>query len=118
MDSIINNGGEPLMPPVGDAEYLIGYWHSVGMVTANGMGSSPISSVELQTWAQAQGIDMAPFEFNAVMEMSKSYLASLHQGEKPDCPPPYGNPVNEFDRQKVASKISNAFKAFIGARRK
>ena len=106
------------MPPVGDAEYIIDYWRAVGMALPNGMGSAPISATELSNWAQAQGLDLAPFEFSAVLEMSRAYLSSMQQGEQPNCPPPYGDPVNDFDRQKVASKISNAFKAFIGAKRK
>jgi len=106
------------MPPIYEADYVVSYWHSVGMATQNGMGSSPISATELMNWSNAQGIELTPFEFNAVIEMSRSYLSSLQQGERPDCPPPYGDPVNEFDRQKVATKISNAFKAFIGAKRK
>lgn len=106
------------MPPVGDAEYLIDYWRSVGMALPTGMGSAPISATELTNWATAQGIDLAPFEFSAVLEMSRAYLGSMQQGEQPDCQPPYGDPVSEFDRQKVASKISNAFKAFIGAKGK
>ena len=118
MDSIINNGGSPLMPQVGDAEYIIEYWRSVGVAMSTGMGSAPISATELSNWAHGQGIELAPFEFTAVLEMSRSYLGSMQQGEQPNCPPPYGDPVNEFDRQKVASKISNAFKAFIGAKRK
>ena len=118
MDKIIDNGGAPLMPPVGDAEYILDYWRSVGMALPTGMGSAPITATELSNWAQAQGLDLAPFEFSAVLEMSRAYLGSMQQGETPTCPPPYGDPVNEFDRQKVAGKLGSAFKAFIGAKRK
>jgi len=118
MDNIINNGGTPLMPPVGDADYIIGYWQALGMATPNGMGSAPLSASEISHWSQLSGIELAPFEYTSIVDMSRHYLSSMQQGAKPDFPPPYGDPVSEFDRTKVATKISNAFKAFIGAKRK
>jgi len=115
MDKIIENGGTPLLPPVGDAEYLLEYWRAVGMAISNGMGTAPITATELTHWANAQGLELAPWEFAALLEMSRTYLGAMQQGENPNSLPPYGDPVNQFDRQKVANKVSNAFKAFIGA---
>ena len=39
------------------------------------------------------------------------------ESEKPECEPPFGDPVNEFDRTIVSKKVGNAFRAFIQAKR-
>lgn len=105
------------MPEVGDAEYLIGYWRSVGLAMSGALGSGPITSTELFAWQSGQGVELTPFEFDVILEMSRSYLSLMQAGSKPECPPPYGDPVNEFDRKAVSEKVSGAFKAFIQAKR-
>lgn len=105
------------MPEVGDAEYLVGYLRSVGLAMTGAMGSGPITSTELAAWQAGQGIDLTPFEFDAILQMSRAYLTSMQAGAKPDCPPPFGDPVNEFDRKTVSEKVSGAFKAFIQSKR-
>jgi hypothetical protein len=50
-------------------------------------------------------------------EMSRMYLIQAEESKKPECPPPYGDPVNEFDRGMVSKKVSNAFKSLLQANR-
>lgn len=105
------------MPDVGDAEYLVEYWRSAGMAMSGALGSGPITSSELAAWQIGRGVDLTPFEFESILEMSRDYLSSMQAGSKPECPPPYGDPVSDFDRKTVSEKISGAFKAFIQAKR-
>lgn len=112
------NGGKPLMPKIDEADYLVSYWQDIGVVSAGAMGPIPLANTEIAAWVNLAGIELSPWEFTTIKEMSRLYLASLHEGQKLDCPPPFGDPINEFDRQAVAKKVGNAFKAFIQAARK
>ncbi len=116
-EKIITNGGRPLYPDVGEAMYLVGYWRDIGFVSAGGMGAQPLTCVEVMAWQQGAGVSLTPWEFSAIRDMSRSYLEQSRISDKPECPPPYGNPVNEFDRTIVSKKVTNAFQAFMQAKR-
>jgi hypothetical protein len=116
-EKIQKNGGKPLMPDVGDAHYLIAYWQDLGMVEMGAMGPVPLSAREINSWQDCTGVDLEAWEFRAIKQMSQSYLMQAKESEKPECDPPFGDPVNEFDRTIVSKKISNAFKALITAKR-
>lgn len=88
------------------------------MFESTGMGAAPLSSREIVAWQEGSGIILQPWEFHILRDMSRAYLAQLHESEKPDCPPPYGDPVNNFDRDVVSKKVSNAFQALMQAKRK
>lgn len=104
------------MPDV-QAEYLLGYWTSLGMVENHGQGPSPLSPITLKAWAESTYIDLQPWEFAILLSMSRLYLDEFRHAESPDRPPPYGDPVNTFDRAAVSKKLGNAFKAFIQAKK-
>lgn len=112
----MNRGGTPLMPEL-QAEYLLGYWTSLGMVENHGQGPSPLSPSTVKDWADSICIDLQPWEFAILLAMSRLYLDEFRQAESPDRPPPYGDPVNTFDRAAVSKKLGNAFKAFIQAKK-
>lgn len=111
------NGGRPLFPDVGAAAYLIVHWRSVGLVSAGGMGAQPLLPSELLAWQQGMAITLSPWEFSTIREMSRAYVEQSRISDKPECPPPYGNPANEFDRATVSKSVTNAFKAFMQAKR-
>lgn len=106
------------MPRLDEAQYVLTYWQELGMFQSNGMGATPLSAMEIAAWQQCSGIALQSWEFHILREMSRAYLAQLHESESPDCPPPYGDPVNNFDRQVVSKKVSNAFQALMQAKRK
>ena len=107
---IERNGGFPRLPSVGDAEYVITYWHDLGVIEAGAMGPIPLSSKEILSWQECTGIDLQAWEFRVIREMSRKYLIQAEESKKPECPPPYGDPVNEFDRGLVSKKVTIAFK--------
>ncbi len=113
---IENNGGIPLFPSVGDADYLVTYWHDLGVVESGAMGPIPLSSKEILSWQECTGIELQAWEFRVLREMSRRYLIQHEASKKLECPPPFGDPVNEFDRAVVSKKVANAFKAFLQAK--
>jgi hypothetical protein len=106
------------MPDISGAEYLVAHWHSLGRCSAGAMGAIPLSPVEIQAWQEGTRTYLLPFEFSTLLEMSRGYVSMMHEGEKSETSPPFGDPVREFDRESVSKKVSNAFKAFIQARKK
>jgi hypothetical protein len=110
-------GGEPLMPPV-DAEYIVSYWQDLGLCGAGAMGAAPLSASEIDAWARLGAVELEPWEFNTLRQMSQHYISSLHESESPDALPPFGSLAQEFDRTIVQKKLTNAFQAFIMAGKK
>ena len=105
------------MPPC-DADYLIAWWHDLGLCSAGAMGAVSLSAVEIAAWARLSAVELEPWEFNSLRSMSQNYVNSLHESESPNAPPPYGSMTQEFDRVIVQKKLVGAFKAFIMAGKK
>lgn len=112
------NGGEPLMPEPGDAAYLLGYWQAAGWCGQGFNGPVPMTAAELRAWSEGAGIELDPWQFQTVLEMSRAWVNESHAADKMDCPPPYGDPAQEFDRAVVSKKLRGAFQAFIQSERK
>lgn len=106
------------MPDVEGAEYLVSYWQSLGKCSVGAMGPVPLSPADIAAWQNGTKTALLPFEFTALLEMSRGYVSSLAEGEKPESLPPYGDPVKDFDREALSKKVSNAFKAFLQSKRK
>lgn len=105
------------MPPV-DAHYLVGYWQDLGMVSSGLSGAAPISAVEIDAWTRLSAVELEPWEFFALKQMSSAYCVELHLAEALDRLPPFGESATNFDRSVVSKKITNAFKSFIMAGKK
>ena len=105
------------MPEI-DADYLMYYWRDMGLVTSGAMGAVPLSASEIMAWSKLSAVELMPWEFNAIRQMSQNYASYLHKGENPNEPPPYGTLAQEYDRGVVEKKLTNAFKAFMMAGRK
>ncbi len=115
---IIARGGTPLYPRLDGEEYLLGYWLDLGMCSSGANGYVPLGAAEIDAWTRGTGVELQPWEFGILRQMSRAYLEQLAASEKPDCPPPYGDPVNVFDRGVVSAKITNQFKAMLQARKR
>jgi len=105
------------MPDI-DAEYIAAYWHDIGLVSSGSMGAAPLSSSEIYAWSTLSAVELEPWEFNAIRQMSQNYVSYLQKGENPAEPPPFGSLAQEFDRDVVQKKLTNAFKSFIMAGKK
>ena len=105
------------MPEVGEAIYLVHYWNDLGLFAEGPMGPVAISSQEVIAWQQGSQLELSAWEFSSLIQMSRSYLSSMRAASDPACPPPYGNPVNEFDRSVLSKRVSDAFKSLLMARK-
>lgn len=101
------------MPEVGEVAYMVAYWQDIGIVTTGGMAPAKLQSSEILAWAQGNGITLAPWEFATLRDMSGAYLAQLTAGDDPDALPPYGDPVQDFDRDALSKRIQNEFRALM-----
>ena len=106
-------GGEPLLPEVGEVAYLLRYWQDIGLVGSGAMGPVRLSALELMAWQQGCCVTLAPWEFAVLREMSAQYINSLHEASKPECPAPYGEPLHQLDRDVIQKKVVSQFKAFM-----
>ncbi len=112
-EQIIAQGGEPILPEVGEVAYLLRYWQDMGLVGSGAMGPVRLSALELMAWQEGSCVVLAPWEFAVLREMSAQYISSLHESSKPQCPAPYGDPFNRLDRNVIEKKVVNQFKAFM-----
>ena len=105
-----------MFPELGKGEYLLSHWFELGLTATSGMGLCPLSFQEIKAFSQCIGVELLSWESVTLRRMSVEYLTQLSAGETPECLPPYGDPVNQFDREIVEKKISSALRALISAR--
>ena len=106
------------MPKIGEESYLLQIWFDLGMVGSGAMGAIQLTAQEISAWSNLSGVELEPWEFACIRKMSAAYLRHLNEGENPESLPPYGDPINEFDRNVVQKKVVNAFKAFLQAKKR
>lgn len=106
-----------MLPVIEAGGYLVDYLWDVGPVGSTGMGPAVITYTELQAWQLCTGLSLQPWEVVILRRLSADYMVEASKAEKPDCPAPFGSPKMEFDRDVVSRKVSNAFKAFLQAKR-
>lgn len=116
LELLLANEGTPLFPEVARGEYLLAHWFELGLTATSGMGLCPLSFQEIKAFSQCIEVELLSWESVTLRRMSVEYLIQLSAGETPECLPPYGDPVNQFDREIVEKKISSALRALISAR--
>ncbi|MDC8446460.1 MAG: hypothetical protein LV471_11110 [Nitrosomonas sp.] len=112
---IADAGREALLPSVDEVAYVATYWQELGMVGSGAGGPIILSAQEIIAWQQGKQINLNPWEFSTLRSMSVAYIGAYHDGEKPDCPAPYGRTNDQVNRDKVARDIGKAFRTFIQA---
>lgn len=77
------------MVPVYDGNYLVDALFEVGPSATAGMGSEiPVSWVEIWAYAQSTQNISEPWEFRAIMQMSKAFVRARREGESVFAIPP------------------------------
>lgn len=79
----------PPMPPLEEGGYLVGYLLEAGPVTSSGLGSSPLSFLEIQAWSNLIGITLEPWEVRCLHRLSCEYVRESHKAEKLGYPAPW-----------------------------
>lgn len=106
------------MPELDAEAYLWIHLSNAGLCMSGFNGAIPLTSVELDKWAERSGVYLSPWEFSTILACSRAYCSKLARSKNPEEPPPFGRAAQEIDRAKVAKTISNNFKAFIAATQK
>lgn len=109
IDLITENGGTVELPEFEVAAYLIDYWKDVGSVSQGGYSAAPLTAIEISAWQQMVGIQLNPWEFRVLREMSRAYLAYLHEAEEFECPAPFGDYSRQFNRNHIAEQAKRVF---------
>lgn len=97
-----------ILPDVGVAEYLVGYWHEIGVVATGAMGPVPISAKDLYYWQEITSIELDNFESSSIIEMSRAYVTQYNQHDD-DGFPPYVEPQNQLINRKVEKTLHSLF---------
>lgn len=108
-------GNEPVIPDI-PTPYLVEYLFEVGPTISTGMGPAIIGWRDLQAWQELVGIDLEPWEARLLRKLSSAYLSQSLKSEKPDCPAPYVS-QQQIDREAVARRVGNAFRALMQSKR-
>ena len=113
LETLLENGGSPLLPDVGEAFYLVEYWHNAGCVGQGFAGPVALTWQEIVAWQKACGLQLIPFETKTIRSMSEAYAGQWHLSQALECPPPYGGIADLIDRETVKSKVGRLFKAQV-----
>lgn len=107
----------PDMPP-NPAPYITEWLLEIGPTVPTGMGSGPIGWRDMEAWSSLTGSGLQPWEARLIRRLSLEFLAWTHKAEKPDCPAPWVtvDDATAANREAVARKVSNAFRAMAMAR--
>lgn len=74
------DGIEPRMPP-NPAPHIIDRLIEIGLTEAAGMGSGPISWLQIDAWSRLTGVTLAPWEARLLRRLSSEYLAESRAAE-------------------------------------
>lgn len=103
-------GAEPPLPPIEHAGRLLSHLLDLGLAGSGGMGPTPVAWHELQAWQRLTGQPLQPWQARALRQASVEYVAQLGKSADPACPPPWAEEPDEQDRQRVADRLSQAFR--------
>ena len=98
------------MPEVGPSGYVATWWQEMGLAHPSGMGLTPFAAADVLSWARLSGLEVSPWEGRTLIRMSQAYVSQAKSSEAPECPPPYGKQVLEFDRSVIAKNIASALR--------
>lgn len=72
-------------PDVGTGKYLVDILFQVGPTRAEG----PLEESALEPWERRRGIELAPWQADAILSMSRAYLAESHSAKDISAQPPW-----------------------------
>ena len=103
--------GSPFLKMPDSDEFLIEAWIGVGISSNNGMGMTPISWCEIESFSRQSKTDLTGWESKQLMLMSKTYCSFITTAENPNCPSPCEISLSEDDVKAQQKAISDAFRS-------
>lgn len=82
--------------------HLVQILFKIGPAKSDG----PITEFDIEVYERRRGIDLEPWQADAVIAMSKGYLGETHAAQKNDAPPPWPEAVKmwHYVRHVIAEK--------------
>lgn len=71
---------------------------------------TPVTWTEIDSFSRLLGIQLEPWEAEALMVMSKAYCFVYHQAKEPNYPAPYFIDTEEFKVER-SNRVDAGFKA-------
>lgn len=101
-------------PELDGADYMIGLFQEAGLTMPNGMGVTPLTWQEIESWLRVTELHLSVWEKLTIREMSEAYTAELLKASDKTATAPYVPVVEEtqIDRAAVASKLRNVLRGF------
>jgi len=95
---------------------LVEWLYDVGPLTYNGMGAAPVGWQDILAWQSVTGLELEPYEAEAIITLSSAYVDQHHRSKEANCPCPWVDPT-QINRDAVANKIKEQFRAFSERRK-
>lgn len=92
-------------------EYIVSYWHDLGMCLNGGYGNTPLTYSEIKAYSDTVS-DLSPFDCKMLVVMSKAYISECHAATEE-----YGRPspiefeleayhkIREFNQAQISKKM-------------
>lgn len=77
--------GHVPMPEIGTGKFLVDILFQVGPAKGDG----PIEESVLESWERRRGIELKPWQADAILMMSRAYMSETHKASRWNAPPPW-----------------------------
>lgn len=89
------------------AAHLVSYLYEIGPTLSGGMGESPISHSEIESWQRNTGVVLDSWQAKTIRRLSSVYLSESHKATKVDAPAPWREAP--YLRYAVAKRMQRMF---------
>jgi hypothetical protein len=94
--------------------YLTLCFGLLGYCLSNGMGTSPISWVELKAFSDQSGYHLNGWQSEQIIQMSRDYCSMSVKASEQSCPAPYREGVtDEESKQLMRDRVNKEFDKFF-----
>lgn len=101
------------MPETDYVDDIVNAFHTIGRVSANGMGASPLPWAEIEAFCNSSLIDLRGWPALQVRKMSETYCSWLHKGS--GFVAPYSRELTEEETIGRNKRIEEQTDKAIGA---
>lgn len=96
--------------PLCSAVHIIGYLYEIGPTESSGLGQSPISHSEIESWQNNTGIELNSWESRTIRQLSIIYSNECIAARDYSCPAPHTSEEMEVAiKENVGSKLKSFF---------
>lgn len=88
-----------------EAMHIIARLYEIGPI----INDAPITFSEISAWSAANGVDLEPWEFRFLRELSMAYLSESRHAVDPKRPPPYESGI-AVSRRLLAQSLKDSIK--------